>query len=118
MAPALVLLGATVTVAAQTRYLVDEPGVWKPWKPFQAITSARTERAASPAEVKAFEAIGAPVADRPSDIPKLLAEQLKPFANSRRRARRLSVRRVRGGRVARNDPDRTDLVTQSPAPRA
>ena len=53
---AAVLLGATAVVAAQTRYLVDEPGVWKPWKPFQAISSARTERAASPAEVKAFEA--------------------------------------------------------------
>ena len=41
---------------AQVRYLVDEPGVWKPWKPFTAIASTRTERGATPAEVKAFEA--------------------------------------------------------------
>src|ERR1035437_2803382 len=51
------LLGAvTVTAFGQTRYLVDEPGVWKPWKPFSAIASTRTERGATPAEVKAFEA--------------------------------------------------------------
>ena len=55
-AVAALLCAATVTAFGQTRYLVDEPGVWKPWKPFQAITSARTERGATPAEVKAFEA--------------------------------------------------------------
>jgi hypothetical protein len=55
-AVAALLCAATVTAFGQTRYLVDEPGVWKPWKPFSAITSARTERGATPAEVKAFEA--------------------------------------------------------------
>ena len=50
-------LGAVVQPAsAQTRYLVDAPGTWKPWKPFSAISSARTERGATPVEVKAFEA--------------------------------------------------------------
>src|ERR1035437_6232343 len=55
-AVATLLCAATVTAFGQTRFLVDEPGVWKPWKPLQAISSARTERAASPAEVRAFEA--------------------------------------------------------------
>ena len=55
-AVATLLCAATVTAFGQTRYLVDEPGVWKPWKPFSAIASARTERGATPAEVKAFEA--------------------------------------------------------------
>ena len=55
-AVATLLCTATVTAFGQTRYLVDEPGVWKPWKPFSAIASARTERGATPAEVKAFEA--------------------------------------------------------------
>jgi hypothetical protein len=49
----LALVGPAYT---QVRYLVDEPGVWKPWKPFAAIASARTDRGATPAEVKAFEA--------------------------------------------------------------
>ena len=34
---------------------MDEPGVWKPWKPFTAIASTRTDRGATAAEVKAFE---------------------------------------------------------------
>jgi len=55
-AVAMLLCAATVTAFGQTRYLVDEPGVWKRWKPFSAIASARTERGATPAEVKAFEA--------------------------------------------------------------
>jgi hypothetical protein len=41
---------------AQTRVLPDAPGVWKPWKPFQAAASTRKDQAATPAEVKAFEA--------------------------------------------------------------
>ena len=40
-----------------------------------AIISGNTGTPES--KVKAFEAIGAPVADRPSDIPKLVAERLK-----------------------------------------
>src|SRR5450759_1444347 len=55
-AVATLLCAATVTAFGQTRYLVDEPGVVKPLKPFSAIASARTERGATPAEVKAFEA--------------------------------------------------------------
>lgn len=42
-------------LAAQTKYLVSEPGTWKPWK-FTAIASARQQWAASPADVTAFEA--------------------------------------------------------------
>lgn len=41
---------------SQTRLLPDAPGVWKPWKPFQAVASTRKDQAATPAEVKAFEA--------------------------------------------------------------
>ena len=53
----LLALGASAQPAwSQTRYLVDAPGTWKAWKPFQAISSVRTERGATPAEVKAFEA--------------------------------------------------------------
>jgi hypothetical protein len=52
---ALICLSGSFT-GAQVRFLVDEPGVWKPWKPFSAIPSARSERAATPADVKAFEA--------------------------------------------------------------
>ncbi len=43
-----------------------------------AIISGNTGTPES--KVKAFEAIGAPVADRPSDIPRLLAERLKPVS--------------------------------------
>jgi hypothetical protein len=41
---------------SQSRTLPDAPGTWKAWKPFSAISSVRTERSATPAEVKAFEA--------------------------------------------------------------
>jgi hypothetical protein len=41
--------------SAQPRYLVDQPGAWKPWK-FTATAATRQERAATAAEVKAFEA--------------------------------------------------------------
>jgi len=53
---ATLLCGAMVTASGQTRYRTDEPGVWKAWKPFSAIASARADRGATPAEVKAFEA--------------------------------------------------------------
>lgn len=53
---ALAGLAGTAAPRTQSRLLVDEPGVWKPWKPFTAVASARTERGATPAEVKAFEA--------------------------------------------------------------
>jgi hypothetical protein len=46
---------AAVPLFAQSRALPDAPGVWKPWKPFAAIASARQEQAATPALVKAFE---------------------------------------------------------------
>lgn len=55
-AVAALLCATTAVAAGQTRYLVDEPGVWKPWKPFTAVASARTDRGATPADVKAFEA--------------------------------------------------------------
>ena len=38
---ASLLCAAAVPMRAQVRYLVDEPGVWKPWKPFTAIASTR-----------------------------------------------------------------------------
>ena len=41
--------------SAQPNYLVDQPGTWKPWR-FTATPATRKERAASPADVKAFEA--------------------------------------------------------------
>ena len=49
------IVGATLA-SPQSRSLPDAPGTWKPWKPFSAIASARTEQAATPALVKAFEA--------------------------------------------------------------
>lgn len=52
---ALVAVTASVPLFAQSRRLPDAPGVWKPWKPFSAIASARQEQAATPALVKAFE---------------------------------------------------------------
>ena len=53
----LLALAAVVQPAwSQTRYLVDAPGTWKAWKPFSAISSARTASGATPAEVKALEA--------------------------------------------------------------
>jgi hypothetical protein len=51
---ALVVAGA-IPAAAQVRYPVEAPGTWKPWK-FTAVASTRTERAATAAELKAFEA--------------------------------------------------------------
>ena len=56
LAVATLLSAAAGPVRAQVRYLVDEPGVWKPWKPFTAIASTGTDRGATPAETKAFEA--------------------------------------------------------------
>ena len=53
-----VLAGAALSIAAANQYpkfLVEAPGVWKPWKGFTAILSARKEQAAAPALVKAFE---------------------------------------------------------------
>ena len=52
----LALCGPAVPAWSQSRTLPDAPGTWKPWKPFSAISSVRTERGATPAEVKAFEA--------------------------------------------------------------
>lgn len=43
-------------IVAQSGALPNAPGLWKPWKPFSAIASARQEQAATPALVKAFEA--------------------------------------------------------------
>jgi hypothetical protein len=53
---ATLLCAAAGSPRAQSRLLVDDPGVWKPWKPFSAVASTRTDRGATPAEVKAFEA--------------------------------------------------------------
>jgi hypothetical protein len=43
------------TAGAQPNYLVNEPGTWKAWN-FTATPTTRRERAATPADVKAFEA--------------------------------------------------------------
>lgn len=51
----LAALLAPITPAAQVRYRVSDPGRWRPWK-FEAIASARRDRAATAAEVQAFEA--------------------------------------------------------------
>jgi hypothetical protein len=40
----------------QVKYLTDTPGTWKPTKPITAIVSARSDQAATPAQVKAFDA--------------------------------------------------------------
>jgi len=48
----LLLVGS---LTAQVRYVTDQPGVWRPWN-MTAIPSARAERGATPAELKAFEA--------------------------------------------------------------
>lgn len=53
---AILLCAAAGSALAQVRSLVSEPGVWKPWPPFSAVSSSRTSRGATPAEVKAFEA--------------------------------------------------------------
>lgn len=53
---AAITLGCVVAAAQYPKYLVDSPGVWKPWKGLTAIQSARKEQAATPALVKAFEA--------------------------------------------------------------
>ena len=45
----------TPSARAQTNYLLNEPGTWKPWK-FTAVASARKDRVVTPAELKAFEA--------------------------------------------------------------
>lgn len=50
--PLLLLTGC---LAAQVKYLTQEPGSWKPWK-LSAIQSARAERGVTPAEMRAFEA--------------------------------------------------------------
>jgi hypothetical protein len=55
LVPLALLAGAGSLAAAQPRYLLDQPGTWKPWK-FTATPSARQEHAATAAEVKAFEA--------------------------------------------------------------
>jgi hypothetical protein len=50
------LVAASATPApAQVHYPLDAPGAWKPWK-FAAAPFTRKEQAATPAEVKAFEA--------------------------------------------------------------
>ncbi len=49
------IAGSALPVSAQPNYLVDQPGTWKPWK-FTATPTTRKERAAAPADVKAFEA--------------------------------------------------------------
>jgi hypothetical protein len=56
--PAVVVLAtllAPLTPGAQVRYRVSDPGRWRPWQ-FTAIASARRDRAATAAEVQAFEA--------------------------------------------------------------
>lgn len=54
----ILTLACTTWLAANltAERLPKDPGVWKPWKPFYAIPSARADRGASAAEVKAFEA--------------------------------------------------------------
>lgn len=54
--PALAAFAMASAPRAQSRLLVDEPGVWKPWPPFTAVASTRADRGATAAEVKAFEA--------------------------------------------------------------
>jgi len=49
-------LSSTLAAAQYPKFLVDSPGVWKPWKGLTAIASARKEQSATPALVKAFEA--------------------------------------------------------------
>src|SRR5687767_11783030 len=56
-AVAAFLCVAAGSAGAQSRLLVDEPGVWKPWPPFTAVASTRSDRGATPAELKAFEAL-------------------------------------------------------------
>lgn len=51
----LLSAGISGTAGAQPNYLVNEPGTWKPWE-FTATPTTRKERAAAPADVKAFEA--------------------------------------------------------------
>ena len=52
-----ILLAILVTIPVlQAGPLPNAPGTWKPWKPFSAVASTRSDRAASPALVKAFEA--------------------------------------------------------------
>jgi hypothetical protein len=57
---AVLVLTAAVAGAVpawpQSGLLPNAPGVWKPWKPFSAIASARQDQGATPALVKAFEA--------------------------------------------------------------
>ncbi len=50
-----ILFLLALPLCGQVKYLTTEAGVWKPWK-FTAIASARSERGATAAEVKAFEA--------------------------------------------------------------
>jgi hypothetical protein len=51
----LSVLPALTPLLAQTRYLVDTPGTWKPWT-FTATAEARKEQAAPAALVKSVEA--------------------------------------------------------------
>lgn len=56
--PAVVVLAtllAPLTLAAQVRYRVNDPGRWRPWQ-FTAAPSARSAAGATAAEVQAFEA--------------------------------------------------------------
>ncbi len=52
---AVATVGLAVPASAQPEFLVNEPGAWKAWK-FTATPTTRKERAAAPADVKAFEA--------------------------------------------------------------
>lgn len=56
--PAAVVCAALLvplSVAGQVTYRLNDPGRWRPWQ-FTAIASARRDRAATAAEVQAFEA--------------------------------------------------------------
>lgn len=53
-APLLLLTLTVIPVLAQLRYRPTENGPWRPWS-FTAIASARQARAASPAEVQAWQ---------------------------------------------------------------
>jgi hypothetical protein len=55
IAMSLLAMGTSVASVAQSRYLPDSPGVWKPWK-FTADGDPRRVLGARPADVKALEA--------------------------------------------------------------
>ncbi len=52
----VVVVAATTLASPQSRSLPDAPGTWKAWKRLTASAGARQEQAATPAQVKAFEA--------------------------------------------------------------